>query len=150
LDQQVEAVMSSSRVLLAVIAASVAMVEDSITLPQWRILVLIFTRGSQSIGQVADELGVHASNATRACDRLVTVGLVDRRDAPEDRRRCSLTLTPAGRQLVTAVLDHRRTAITAVLKRMPRAERAALAPALEAFAHAAGEPSHQNRLLNLL
>ncbi len=49
---------------------------------------------------VAEALAVHPSNASRAVDRLITADLLDRQDAPHDRRSLTLTLTPAGKQLV--------------------------------------------------
>ncbi|MDQ6740301.1 MAG: hypothetical protein M3021_08025, partial [Actinomycetota bacterium] len=44
---QVEAVMRAASVLLAVVAQSVAEVEDVVTTPQLRVLVLIATHGPQ-------------------------------------------------------------------------------------------------------
>jgi DNA-binding MarR family transcriptional regulator len=135
----IEAVMAAARVLVAVSARSVAEVEDVVALPQLRVLVMVASRGPLNLAAVARGLGVHPSNATRACDRLVLAGLLDRRDNPADRRNLLLDLTGAGRALVDQVMEHRRTAITDVLDRMPAVERAALVPVLRSFAVAAGE-----------
>jgi DNA-binding MarR family transcriptional regulator len=135
----VEAVMAAARVLVAVSARSVAEVEDVVTLPQLRVLVMVASRGPLNLAAVARGLGVHSSNATRACDRLVAAGLLDRRDDPSDRRNLQLDLTEKGRRLVEQVMDHRRAAITDALARMPAVERAALVPVLRSFAAAAGE-----------
>ena len=135
----VEAVMAAARVLVAVSARSVAEVEDVVTLPQLRVLVMVASRGPLNLAAVARGLGVHSSNATRACDRLVAAGLLDRRDDPADRRNLLLDLTEAGRQLVDRVMDHRRAAVVEALSRMPILERAALVPVLRSFAAAAGE-----------
>lgn len=131
--------MTAARVLVAVVARSVAEVEDQVSLPQLRILVMLTTRGSLNLAAVADSLGVHPSNATRAVERLVVQGLVHRREDPADRRNVSLTLTAAGRALVESVFEHRRTAIETVLQQMPESKRRALLTALESFANAAGE-----------
>jgi DNA-binding MarR family transcriptional regulator len=85
-------------------------------------------------------MGVHPSNATRACDRLVAAGLLDRRDNPADRRHLLLALTDAGRDLVDGVMDRRRAAIGQILRRMPPEDRAQLATVLTRFAAAGGEP----------
>lgn len=138
--REVEAVLGAADVLLRVAARSVAEVEDIVTSPQLRVLVLIHSRGPQNLGGVAAELGVHPSNATRTCDRLVAAGLVERREDLGDRRYIRLQLTPQGQELVGTVLDHRRQAIAAVISRVPAGRRPALAAAMEAFAAAAGGP----------
>lgn len=137
-SREVEAVMGAADVLLRVVAHSVAEVEDIVSTPQLRVLVLIHSRGPQNLGGVAGELGVHASNATRICDRLVVAGLLARREDPADRRYIRLELTRKGTELVNSVLEHRRQAIAGVIAKMPAGRRPALAAALEAFAAAAG------------
>jgi DNA-binding MarR family transcriptional regulator len=141
---QVDALMRAARVLVGVTARSFAAVEDRVTLPQLRVLVMVSSRGPLNLASVADGLGVHPSNASRACDRLVSAGLLDRADDPADRRNLVLDLTDAGRRLVDGVDRHRRSAIEAVLGRMPADERAALVPALRAFADAADERMEPN------
>ncbi|KRE92048.1 MarR family transcriptional regulator [Arthrobacter sp. Soil764] len=138
LSREVEAVMAAADTLMRVVARSVAEVEDIVNTPQLRVLVLIHTHGPQNLGGVAAELGVHASNATRICDRLVAADLLQRREDPADRRYIRLELTREGRELVDTVLRHRRQAIAEVIARMPAGRRPALAAALEAFAAAAG------------
>ncbi|TQJ61390.1 MarR family transcriptional regulator [Arthrobacter sp. SLBN-83] len=137
-SREVEAVLAAADVLLRVVASSVAEVEDVVNTPQLRVLVRIHSLGPQNLGGVAAELGVHASNATRICDRLVAAGLLERREDPADRRYVRLELTADGHALVDSVLDHRRQAIGEVISRMPSGRRPALAAALEAFAAAAG------------
>lgn len=130
--------MAAARVLVAVVADSVAEVEDQVTLPQLRVLVMLATQGPLNLVAVADSLGVHPSNATRAVERLVVAGLVHRRDDPSDRRNVALTLTAEGQALVDSVFEHRRAAVESVLQRMPQAKRRALPEALGSFADAAG------------
>jgi DNA-binding MarR family transcriptional regulator len=137
---QVEAVLWALRALVGIAAASIAEVDDVVTVPQLRVLVMLQTRGSMNLAAVAGALKVNPSNASRACDRLSKAGLVDRRDAPTDRRNVTLSLTEAGRQLVDKVMRHRRAAITRVLRKMPAQQRERLAEDLSAFAAAAGEP----------
>ena len=116
---EVDAVLAASRVLIGVAARSLAAVEDTVTLTQVRALVIIASRGPLHLAALADDMGVHPSNATRACDRLVAAGLLDRRDNPADRRHLLLTLTDAGRELVDGVMDRRRAAIGQILRAMP-------------------------------
>jgi DNA-binding MarR family transcriptional regulator len=135
----VQATMLAARALVGISAQSLAEVDEVVTPPQLRVLVMIASRGPLNLGAVARGLGVHPSNATRACDRLVAAGLLDRRDDPVDRRNLQLQLTEQGRVLVEQVMDRRRHAIAAVLERMPALQRTALVPVLVTFAEAAGE-----------
>jgi DNA-binding MarR family transcriptional regulator len=139
--QQVESVMAASRVLVAVAAESVAAVEEAVTLPQLRVLVMASTDQPLSGAAVAAALGVHASNATRTVDKLVAAGYLERAEDPDDRRLVRLTLTPSGRGLVAAVNDHRRDAISRVLDAMDAPAREQLATSMRTFASAAGEPT---------
>ena len=138
-DDDVEAVLAATRVLVGVSAQSVARIEDEATLPQLRVLVMVASRRRMNLGAVAAALGVHPSNATRAVERLVVAGLLHRSDDPADRRNLQLELTGAGRALVDRVMDDRRAAIAEILDRMPASRRRALVPVLRSFAEAAGE-----------
>lgn len=136
---EIEAVMLAARAIVAMTARSVAELDDRVTLPQLRVLVMVASRGPLNVAAVATGLGVHSSNATRICERLVLAGLLDRADDPSDRRNLVLELTGPGRTLVEAMNAGRRTAIADVLARMPASRRQGLAPRLRAFAEAAGE-----------
>jgi DNA-binding MarR family transcriptional regulator len=138
---EIDAAMSAARVFVGVCAQSVASVEDRVTLPQLRVLVMVANKGPQNLASVAQTLGVHPSNATRRCDKLVDAGLLHRSEDPADRRNLILQLTPAGRQLVREMTAQRRAAIEDVLDKMPAPLRRDLIPALVAFAQAAGELS---------
>ncbi|WP_270889037.1 MarR family winged helix-turn-helix transcriptional regulator [Pedococcus sp. 5OH_020] len=140
-EAQADAVMRAARVLVGVVARSVAEVEDVVSLPQLRVLVLVASRGRLNLGQVAEALGVHPSNATRTVDRLVVAGLVERTDDPADRRYLALELTLRGHDVVERVMAYRRASILEVMDHMSSTQRRALARALETFAEAAGEPS---------
>jgi DNA-binding MarR family transcriptional regulator len=137
---QIDAVVRASRALVGIAAASTAAVDDVVTMPQLRVLVMVHTRGPMNLAAVAGGLRVNPSNASRTCDRLIKAGLLDRRDSPEDRRNLTLSPTPAGRKLVDRVIEHRRAAIGCVLRKMTSAEREMLATALDRFAAAEGEP----------
>jgi DNA-binding MarR family transcriptional regulator len=54
--------------------------------------------------ELSRELLMHRSNVTGLIDRLEARHLVERRDAPGDRRAYRVVLTPAGRALVFEVL----------------------------------------------
>ena len=123
---EIDAVLVAARVLVAVSAGSVATVEDRVALPQLQVLVMIASRGPQNLQSVAEGLGVHPSNATRACDKLVEAHLLHRSDDPADRRNLILRLTESGRQLVHTVMENRRVAIAAILAKMRVQHRSSL------------------------
>jgi DNA-binding MarR family transcriptional regulator len=58
------------------------------------------TRGSAAIGDVAMELGLDRSNASRMLAAAVSAGLVTKTVARADRRRTELQLTAEGRSLL--------------------------------------------------
>jgi DNA-binding MarR family transcriptional regulator len=139
-DAVTDAVLTASRLLVAVSARSIAAVEESITLPQFRLLVVLSTRGAVKLMQVAEHLGVAPSTATRMVDRLVTAGLVSREINPNSRREVVVSLSPAGQAVVRQVTQRRRRDIARIVGRMPEQQRHGLVEALESFSEAGGEP----------
>lgn len=144
-NDQVESVMSAARALVGITAASILTVDDVVTVPQLRVMMMIATRGAMNLAAVADALQVNPSNASRLVDRLLKVGLVDRREAATDRRNIALTLTADGQALIDGVIRHRRNAIRRALRQMAPERRDLLATVLEDFASAAGEPAKEYR-----
>ena len=138
-SRQVEAVMLASKALVAIVARSFAETDTQLTLPQWRVLVILHGHGPLNPGAIAQWMGVHPSNTTRACDVLVKAGLVDRRENPDDRRQMLLTTTDEGEAMVGSLLDFRRGAIRAILDKLPDRQRQQLTESMEAFADAAGD-----------
>lgn len=134
-----DALISASRALVAVAARSVAAVGSEVTLPQYRALVVLASRGPQRAVDLATELGVNPSTATRLIDRLLKAGLVGREPLKGDRRAVQVTLRPAGRRMVTAVGRRRRSEVSRIVAAMAPAQRTAAVAALQAFADAAGE-----------
>jgi DNA-binding MarR family transcriptional regulator len=142
-DELIDAVLAASRALVAVAARSVASVADDVTLAQYRVLVELASRGPQRVADLASALGVDRSTATRMSDRLVRKGLASRRRISSDRRTVLVSLTPAGRDLVTEVTRNRRAEIATILARMPGRGTDAVFEALRAFAGAAGDVPDQ-------
>jgi len=140
-DDQVEAVLAASRVLVGVTAESIAALDDTVTITQLRALVIIASDGPMHLNALAAAMRVHPSNATRTCDRLVERGLLTRDANPTDRRHLVLDLTEAGSRLVESVMTRRRLAIGVILGRMSPEGREKLADALTDFAEAGGEPA---------
>lgn len=133
-----DAVLTSSRVLIAVASRSIAATDDSVTLPQFRALVVLEAR-DRNVGELARELRIQPSTATRLCDRLVRRRLIRRVPDRTNRREIIVSLSPKGRALVEAVTERRRQEIALIMRRVPAAQRAAIVDALTVFQQAAGE-----------
>lgn len=139
-DAVTRAVLTASRLLVAVSARSLAEVEDRVTLPQFRMLVVLSTRGATKLVVLADLLQVAPSTAMRMVDRLIAAGLADRQTNPGNRRETLLQLTEEGRRTVEDVTARRRVEIATIVERLVPQQRAALIEALGAFNEVGGEP----------
>ncbi len=139
-DDLATALLTASRVLVAVSARSLAGIEERLTLTQFRVLVVLEGHRGRPLRALADQLGVSASTALRTVDRLVELGLVARRGNPEDRREVVLDLTEEGNRIVQEVTGQRRQEIARIVHGMPDTHQAWLVSALHSFAEAAGEP----------
>jgi DNA-binding MarR family transcriptional regulator len=138
-----DAFVQASRALVAVAVRSLADVPGDVTLAQYRALVVLTSRGKQRAAQLAHELGVAPSSATRLCDRLARKDLIERRTAPNSRREIEIEVTDVGRALVDQVTVVRRQDIARILAAIPTERWATLIEALEEFADAAGEVPDQ-------
>jgi DNA-binding MarR family transcriptional regulator len=143
-ESMVDAVLSASRVLVAIAARSLADAGEEVTLTQYRSLVVLASRGPQSMAELADAVAVTPPTASRLCDRLVKKGLVRRRTDRHDRRQVQIALTPLGRDLVDAVTDRRRQEIADLLVAIPTKTQRSVVVALSQLAEAAGEVPEQD------
>ncbi|HEY2331745.1 MAG TPA: MarR family transcriptional regulator, partial [Acidimicrobiales bacterium] len=87
----------------------------------------------------ADALEIHPSTATRLCDRLAGKNLIHRESSVESRREVTVSLAPAGLQLLHSVTRRRRAEIERIVERMPAESYEQMIAAFESFAEAAGE-----------
>ncbi len=140
LDEITDALLTASRLLVAISAYSIALVDENITTPQFRTLVILSNGGPVNLATLANLLGVQPSATGRMVDRLVSAGLIDRLPHPTSRRELLAALTPRGRDVVRQVTAHRRTEIASIVEKMPPPERHGLVRALTAFTMAGGEP----------
>jgi DNA-binding MarR family transcriptional regulator len=140
----VDAVVGASRALVAIAARSLAAAGEDVTLPQFRALVVLASRGPQRVVDLAAFLAVTASTATRMCDRLARKGLIRRQRLSSDRRSVRVSISAAGRDLVAEVTQRRRRDIRAIVERMSTADREQLVTTLRLFADAAGEVPEQD------
>lgn len=141
LDAITDALLTASRLLVGISAHSIALVDEAITISQFRTLVILSNRGPINLATLASLLGVQPSAAGRMVDRLVSARLIDRLPHPSSRRELLAALTPRGREVVRKVSTHRRAEIARIVEKMPSRERHGLVRALTAFTAAGGEPA---------
>ena len=91
------------RALVAALARSARSVErrTGVTTAQLFVLRQLAESDTLSLGEIADRTLTRQSTVSVVVARLVERGLVRRDRAAEDRRRLELSLTPAGRRLLT-------------------------------------------------
>lgn len=143
-DQLVDAVLSASRVLVAIAARSLAEVGEEVTLTQYRSLVVLASRGPQGVAALAEAVAVTPPTASRMCDRLVRKRLVTRRSDRRDRRQVRIALSPSGRRLVDTVTARRRTEIEQLVAAIPASSRGGVVDALRHLTETAGEVPEQD------
>lgn len=136
-DTITDAVLTASRLLVAVSARSIASVDESVTLPQFRLLAMLATLGPLKLTTLADRLEVNPSTATRMADRLIAAGLVSRQVNPTSRREVIAEVTTTGARMVQQVTQHRRDGIARIIAGMPVNYRRKLIEVLEMFNEAA-------------
>ena len=142
-DRVVAALLTASRLLVAIAAKSLTSVEETLTLPQYRLLVVLDSRGPSSLAGLAEALDVNPSTALRMIERLTAAGMVEKAANPARRREVLLRLTGSGWQTVRQVTDARRTELARIVAAMPAEQRAQLVAALTAFTEAGGEPAER-------
>jgi DNA-binding MarR family transcriptional regulator len=142
-DDLTDAVLGLSRALVGIALRSVAEESHDLTLVQFRTLATLSDRGSLRVADLASELGVNSSTATRMASRLRHKGLIARSTDPGDRRATRLAITPAGEAVVRAVTARRQAVISRIARRIPDDRRAAMVEAMQAFTEAAGAGPEQ-------
>ena len=131
------ALMRASTVITAVVVRSLNSVTPHLTVVQVRVLVIVWGLGTANVNAVAEGLGANASNASRACDRLVRAGLLTRQQSEDDRRNVVLRLSEDGQALIDSVMQRRCTELEQIASRLSERQQTELRRSLTAFAAAA-------------
>jgi DNA-binding MarR family transcriptional regulator len=118
----------ATRDLVGVALRSVEQVE--VSLPQFRLLLVLQESGRSTSTECAKSLGVVGSSVTRLADRLHTSGHLVRGADPDNRSVVTLELTGQGRKLVRQVTARRRRELSRVLDHIDPSERAICAAVL--------------------
>lgn len=100
---------------------------------QLRALTALQEFGPSNLAQLAEEMGVTVSTASRLVDRLVGADWVYRRQASHNRREISLTLTAQGKSLLRRYDDERIGRLQRYLTRLEPDRQDVVVAALEEF-----------------
>ncbi|MCZ2404257.1 MarR family transcriptional regulator [Paenarthrobacter sp. Z7-10] len=120
---------------------------DAVTLPQFRVLVVLSNFGPLRMGDLALHLGANQSSFSRFADRMVSGGLITRTASSESRREVIISLTDEGSRVYSDVTRARRQEISDVLDRLSTSEQETVLAGFEVFARAAGEPAADETLI---
>lgn len=94
--------------------------EADLTFSQFRAMTELGARGAaMSVNELADALHLSVAAAGRAVDRLVGLGLVDRREDRTDRRVKRVSLTESGHRFAAAAADARADVLRDFARRLP-------------------------------
>ena len=139
-DVITDALLTASQLLVSISVRSISKVDDTITVAQFRTLLILSDHGPINLATLAGLLGVQPSATGRMVDRLVAAELIDRLPHPTSRRELLAALTKRGRDVVQRVTEYRRAEIAEIVQKMPPAERHGLVRAVTAFTAVGGEP----------
>jgi DNA-binding MarR family transcriptional regulator len=117
-----------------------------ITQEQYWLMLRLYRYGAQSIGELADALGITGSSATTACKRLEKTGLVIRERQLDDERMVRVSLTEEGRTRVETWQQQRRELLGHLLTPLDENEQNELQRILERMLQAADETVARERL----
>jgi DNA-binding MarR family transcriptional regulator len=116
------------------VSQSIAQIFDEkyrLPIPEWRILVVLDAHEPLSVHEIAELTSMDKTRVSRAHKRLVDLKLAQMDADPEDGRKISLHLTPAGRAMVREIVPEAQAMEEWFLEVLTRAERRTLDAILE-------------------
>ncbi|MGO8692688.1 MAG: MarR family winged helix-turn-helix transcriptional regulator [Rectinemataceae bacterium] len=88
-------------------ATTSAWMDLHLTLPQFKMLVVVSQSEPSAVGGIAEQLCIGEPTASYLVDRLVQAELVERAEDPADRRRAMIRLSVEGRILLDKLIGPR-------------------------------------------
>lgn len=120
--------------------------EIDLTIAQLRTLLVLAEEGPLVIGHIAQRLGIGLSTGGHLVDRLVQVGLAERAEDVDDRRRTLARLTPKGEDLYARLLNQ-PLQMQSLIQKLNDSDIAALLQGLQALNRLVDGKSGADRLL---
>ena len=116
-----------------------------LTMPQLKVVLLLFTGGPARMSVIASDLGVTLATATGVVDRLVQRGLVAREGNPEDRRVVLCRLSKQGQNLIGGLWQVSREQLRGLMRVLAPQQLELIAEALKALVQAGEETKAEVR-----
>ncbi len=111
--------------------------ELDLSMAQLKVLFVLACRGPLTVSEVAERLGVSPPTASHLIDRVVQLGLVERREDERDRRRTRVKLTPHGEGLLRELRQGNERHWRELLEHVSEEDLSALLRGIRALAAAA-------------
>ncbi|MCL4493288.1 MAG: MarR family transcriptional regulator [Firmicutes bacterium] len=106
--------------------ASRELIGLEVTPSQMNALFALYGVNDLPMGELADQMGLTESAATRLVDRLINMNLVRRERDEQDRRVVRVRLSTYGKQLAELVFERRQEQVMRFAKRLEQPARNAL------------------------
>jgi DNA-binding MarR family transcriptional regulator len=107
-----------------------------LTMPQLKVVLLLFTNGPERMSAMASALGVSLATATGVVDRLVEKDMVTREGDPNDRRVVLIRLSDKGEKLIAGLWQLARDNAEVLLRALDQRQLQLLNEALRALLEA--------------
>jgi MarR family 2-MHQ and catechol resistance regulon transcriptional repressor len=137
-------------VVLSRAAASVGeharrdILRHGLSLSEFGVLELLWHKGPQPLGEVAERILLTTGSVTYVIDQLVKQGLVERRACPTDRRVIYAELTDAGRDRIAAIFPSHSERIKLAVAGLSKEEQALAVDLLRKLGRSAKETLHDD------
>ena len=112
---------------------------SQLTMPQLKILLLLYRLGDTSGRELAGLMGVSLATMSGMVDRLVAHDLVTRAEDPHDRRVRRITLSGTGEEMIGNIITAGTEKQARLLRRLTDAELRTVAEAMTAMVRVASE-----------
>lgn len=127
---------------------ALAWLNIDLTMPQFRVVMLLLAEEALTITTVAQRLQVTPPTASGIVDRLVRHGFAEREDDPNDRRIVRIRLTGQGKDAVKALFHPDMSRISNAILSLSPEERQALERGLRAIRGALLSATEDEQPLN--
>jgi len=102
-----------------------------LTMPQLKIVLLLFTDGPSRVSTLASALGVSLATTTGITDRLVQHGLIAKNSDPTDGRGVVCKLSEKGRKLIARLWELGESRVRSLLEKVAPAKLETICEAME-------------------